>query len=396
MTIAALAQTSRLISILGATVAISLAAHDTAPAQRLTPVNVVPLTVRTPLSGFNRMVVTVTVCEPGTDHCAIIDNILVDTGSTGLRLERSAIPHDLKLPAFTGAGGKALAECIRFIHDDAWGPLYRTDLQIGGLTAKNLPIQVIADNRGPQPAGCPVSATKPTSNGTLGIGPHVLDCQGSCIQTPNRPGVFWEEHGLWHPFIGAVPIESRLPNPTTFFLQYGNGVVFDLPAPPVNGTDEIVGTLTFGVGTSANNGIRGAQILQLDPDGYFVTRYGGLELPRSYIDSGTETYILTDEGLPRCAGMAWAFCVSPPRTLEAVMVGKDGRQIRVPFTIGDYRGALERRVGAWDGFAEVAARSSSAFVWGAPFFLGRRLALVFEGRMTSDTEAVTGPFFALP
>ncbi len=78
------------------------------------------------------------------------------------------------------------------------------------------------------------------------------------------------------------------------------------------------------------------------------------------------------------------------------MVGTDGRQIRVPFTVGDYRSALDRRVGAWDGFAEFTERSSNAFVWGASFFVGRRVALVFDGKVTSDTGAVTGPFYTLP
>lgn len=99
------------------------------------------------------MVVSLTVCDPGTEHCATIDNIMVDTGSTGLRLEASAIPSSLNLPAFTGPGGKPLAECLRFVHDDAWEPLYRADLRMGGLSARNLPLQVIVDDLRPRP-GC--------------------------------------------------------------------------------------------------------------------------------------------------------------------------------------------------------------------------------------------------
>ena len=395
MTIAGLVSRSPSVFALWAACVINMAAYGTAPARDVTAINVVPLTLRTPLAGFNRMVVTVTVCEPGTSHCATIDNIMVDTGSTGLRLERSAMPADLVLPVFAGATGKPLAECLRFVHDDAWGPLYRTDLHIGGLVAKSLPIQVISSDLAPQPAGCPVSAAKPTSNGTLGIGPHVYNCQGVCAQNAGRPDVFVWEAGSWQPFPGAVPAESRLPNPITFFPQHGNGVVLEMPASPEGGTDEIVGTLTFGVGTSVNNRMRGAKLLHLNTSGYFTTRFDGVDFSRSYIDSGTETYLFADDGLPRCPGMVWAFCVSPSRTLEAMMVGTDGRQIRVPFTVGDYRGALDRRVGAWDGFAEVAERSTNAFVWGAPFFVGRRVALVFDGKVTSDTGAVTGPFYAL-
>ena len=76
-----------------------IAADVTTIARPAMAINVVPLTVRTPRAGFNRMVVRLTVCDPGTDHCATIDDIMVDTGSTGLRIEASAIPSTLNLPS---------------------------------------------------------------------------------------------------------------------------------------------------------------------------------------------------------------------------------------------------------------------------------------------------------
>ena len=358
--------------------------------------NVVALTVRTPHSGFNRLVVSVTVCEPGTARCATVDDIMVDTGSTGLRLEASAVPSSLDLPAFAGADGKPLAECLRFVHDDAWGPLHRADVRIGGMAAMDLPIQIIADDLRPRPAGCPTSTARPTSNGTLGIGPHLRDCQGACPQDADRPGVFALEGGAWLPLHGPVPVESRLPNPVSLFPRHGNGVVFDLPASPADGADEIRGTLTFGVGTAPNNQTGDARVVRIDANGLFTTRYGGHEFPASSIDSGTETNILADDGLPRCAGMPWAFCVSPARSLSATLVGTDGAEVRVAFTIGDYRGALARHVGAFDGVAEVARPSSRAFVWGAPFFMGRRVAMVFEGMAAGGAPGRQGPFYALP
>ena len=64
---------------------------------------------------------------------------------------------------------------------------------MGGMIAADLPIQIIADDLRPQPAGCPTSAAKATSNGTLGIGPHLLDCQGACTQREDHSGVFAKE-----------------------------------------------------------------------------------------------------------------------------------------------------------------------------------------------------------
>ena len=152
--------------------------------------NVVTLTMRTPRSGFNRMVVQVTVCAPGTQSCATIDDVMVDTGSTGLRLEASAVPSWLRLPPVLGPDRKALAECLRFVADDAWGPLERADLRIGGLEASGLPIQIIDDAPAAQPASCPRSEVNPTSNGTLGIGSHLTDCPGECRQFESAPFYF--------------------------------------------------------------------------------------------------------------------------------------------------------------------------------------------------------------
>ena len=374
----------------------TLSAPDPASAQMTLAANVVALRVRTPHSGFNRLVVSVTLCEPGANRCATVDDIMVDTGSTGLRLEASAVPSGLRLPPFVGPDGRPLAECLRFVHDDAWGPLYLTDLRIGGMRVSNLPIQIIADDLQPRPDGCPTSTAKPTSNGTLGIGQHLLDCQGNCLQNASRPGVFAREAGSWHPVQGSVPPESRLPNPVSRFSQHRNGVVFDLPASPEDGTDKVVGTLTFGVGDAANNRIGNSRIVRVDQNGLFTTLYGTVAFPASYIDSGTETYIFADDRLPRCAGMNWAFCVSPERTLDATMVGTDGAGAPVAFKVGDYRSAMERHVGAWDGFAEAAASSSQAFVWGASFFLGRRVAFVFDGMAADDGNGVRGPFYAVP
>jgi hypothetical protein len=387
-------------------VALLAAAGVQASDRADSPGNVVPLTVRTPHSGFNRLVVTVIVCEPGTARCATIDDVMVDTGSTGLRLEASAVPRSLRLPAFTGAGDRPLAECLRFIHDDAWGPLVRADLRIGGMTATDLPIQIIADDDRPRPVGCPTSIVKPTSNGTLGVGPNLFDCGGACEQNPRSPGVFVRasdaagagpvgERDAWSPVQGKVPPESRLPNPVSRFPDHSNGIVIELPPSPPGGADELVGSLTFGVGTAPNNRIGKAGIIRLDGRGRFTTSFGGVAYPDSYIDSGTPAYLLSDDALPRCAGMTWAYCPVPERTLHATIAGADGAATPIAFTVGDYRAARDRSVGAWDGFAEAAEPSSRAFVWGAPLFIGRRVFLVQAGKAVPGVEGLSGPLYAI-
>jgi hypothetical protein len=364
------------------------------PSRAVDQPNVLPLVMRTPHGGFNRMVVSITVCAPGSERCATVDDVMVDTGSTGLRLEASAIPPWLRLPPFPGPGGAPLAECLRFVHDTAWGTLHRADVRLGGLTAEDLPLQVVDDSGGPQPAACPRSDVRPTSNGTLGVGQHLFDCQGNCEQRADAPTVFVRAGLAWTPVQGVVAPAFRLPNPVSYLPGHDDGVVIALPSPQDGGTREVAGTLTFGVGTAIDE--RGASgILRLDAAGRFTTVLGGRTYPSSYIDSGTETYILHDDGLPRCPDMPWAYCAEPRRTLRAELVGTDGARTAVSFAIGHYGNRRERRDGASDDVAEAADPRSTTIVWGAPFFLGRRVSLVMDGKGSAQAPGLVGPFYVV-
>ena len=53
------------------------------------------------------------LCVPGTSDCQTVNNILVDTGSYGLRMLASALT--LPLPVQTDANGNPVAECVPFV-----------------------------------------------------------------------------------------------------------------------------------------------------------------------------------------------------------------------------------------------------------------------------------------
>lgn len=156
-----------------------------------------------------------------------------------------------------------------------------------------------------------------------------------------------------------------------------------------------MGTLTFGVGTIDNGRPVFSDVLHLDGAGYFTTFLGGKAYPHSYVDSGTETNVVPDLDLPRCQGMPWAYCIDPRRRIDAEMVRLDGHRAKVAFTVGDYRTRREQRQGAVDDLAEAAAPRSTAFVWGAPFFLGRRVSLILDGEEIPGAPGMVGPFYGL-
>src|SRR5258708_6135570 len=77
--------------------------------------NVQPVSVNSGPAGnyVNGPFTSVTVCTPGTSTCQTIDGVLVDTGSSGLRLLSSALT--VSLTQQTSSDGNPIVECFPFV-----------------------------------------------------------------------------------------------------------------------------------------------------------------------------------------------------------------------------------------------------------------------------------------
>ena len=123
----------------------------------LTASNSAPLFVNFGLNGntgnpstayYNGLFTSVTVCLPGTADCQIIPDVLVDTGSVGLRVLNSALTTvpATELTTITDSDGNQVQECVQFGDTSyAWGPVLVADVVIAGERASSVPIQVIGD-----------------------------------------------------------------------------------------------------------------------------------------------------------------------------------------------------------------------------------------------------------
>ena len=89
---------------------------------------------------INGLFTSVMVCVPGTTDCQTISNVLVDTGSYGLRILGSALT--ISLPGQT-SGGNAVAECAFFADSFTWGPVATADVELSGKVANNAPLQIV-------------------------------------------------------------------------------------------------------------------------------------------------------------------------------------------------------------------------------------------------------------
>jgi hypothetical protein len=166
---------------------------------------------------LNDVLTSVTVCIPGTTTCQTIPDLLVDTGSSGLRLIASQV--QLVLPAVT-SGGTPLGECLEFVDSYVWGPVVSADVAIADEQATAVPIQLLGSPAFAGPpalcssSGLPENDTVESlgANGILGIGLFTSDCGTVCTsQGPQEPpAIYFRCPSPSAPCTPtAVPVASR-------------------------------------------------------------------------------------------------------------------------------------------------------------------------------------------
>jgi len=104
---------------------------------------------------LNGLFTSVTVCLPANaSDCQTVNDVLVDTGSVGLRVLASAMT--LPLPQQTTGSASPIAECNQFQDGYTWGPVKIANIKIAGEQANSVPVQVIGD---PAFSSVPTSCT---------------------------------------------------------------------------------------------------------------------------------------------------------------------------------------------------------------------------------------------
>ena len=355
--------------------------------------NVLQVVVDTGTDGkaINTPFVTVRICQPGTAACVDIDHVVLDTGSSGLRIAASALPAGFALAPVTNADGDAVGQCAQFASGFSWGAVRVADVRMGGEVARSLPIQVVGDPAAPYaqvPASC--TATGPDigsgrgANGILGVGFFREDCGTACdVGFPGAPNFYYGCGAAGGCTASRLALASQVSNPVTSFSGNNNGVVLVMPAVPPGGADRATGSLLLGVGTQANNQIGGASIFTADAQGFFTTVYKGTSYPSSFLDSGSNGLFFDDPSLPSCGDF---YCPgTSPLPLTATNISASGLSAPVEFFIDDVTqirpGAAAAHIGGSNGIP-------NSFDYGLPFFFGRS---VFVGYAAPFGP---GPFWA--
>lgn len=383
--------------------------------------NMTTLTVGPGPSGQNNINIpyaSVTICQPGTSTCVTINDLLVDTGSYGIRVLASALTTaGLTLPNTTDPSNplNTLAECIPFVDGYTWGPLATATIKINGETATSIPINVLNDNGSYNPS-VPTACTSLTTNisldslsglhanGVLGIGIFPDDCGQSCETCASAGGGCTDQNDVYYSCNSSsnvctstpVPETAQTRNPVVSFATDNNGVIVELPSIPAAGSASVSGTLIFGIGTQSNNALGSAAVLTLNTNAFFTTTFNGQSLNSSFIDSGSNAYYFADSSLATCSGNADFYCPASTVALSATNQGANGTMSNVSFQVANLN-ALSNNNFAFNDVAGTAATSTGTdtlnndFDFGLPFFFGRNVFIAIDG---TKAGAISGPFYA--
>jgi len=366
-----------------ATPTISLA--NPATGSNVVPVSIRQLESNTTTITANTPYVNVTLCD-ASNNCQTIPDVMVDTGSAGLRLYANKIT--LNLPGIPSGGG-TLAACAQFASGYAWGSMHMATVKLGGeVTATAIPVQYLNDPALPAaPSTCAkqgidfAARFAPVANGILGISNFIHDCGVGCTaDTPasQRPAMYFAcDNGTCTATSAALSQQGT--NPIAAFPVDNNGSILTLPAAPLPcGAVAATGTLVFGIGTQPNNALpANAQVFPIDQDAYISGTIDGVS-GRGFIDSGSNGYFLDlDSSVPRCtpdAPFSW-YCPSSPLALSVQLVGASSAQTLL---IGNANAMFKAQFTALPALGGTAAVAQFADL-GLPFFYGRPIATGLEG-----------------
>jgi hypothetical protein len=361
-----------------------------------TPQNMVPLAINTGPStnAFNVAFATVTVCPPGGSNCQAIGGIMVDTGSTGLRILASALT--VPLTPQTSNGG-TVTQCFPFQDGFTWGPTAVADLTIGTYQAKSVPIQIIGGSGTPPPPDSCTSSGMTNedsldtlgANGVLGVGLFRQDCGAACtFSGSSNPGLYYTCAGA-----NCQPtpqsLTQQLQNPVWMFSSDNNGVTIQLPTVPAAGQSQATGVMLFGIGTQSNNSLGNATVFLLDGNGNFTTHFNQTSTT-GFIDSGSNGLYFLDSAttqIPTCSDNKDFYCPATTLNLSATNTGTNARSNTVSFSIAN----ADNLSGSFSALPQIGGPFAGNFDWGLPFFYGRTVFTAIEGQ---TTPGGTGPYYA--
>ena len=274
----------------------------------------------------NEPVVTLTICVPNSTNCENVSNILVDLGSTGLRLSHT-LAISSSLPQESENGG-LITECYGFVSGYNYGPVVTAAVTLGNQSV-TVPVQ-ISNSSLSAPSSCTTSSTgnissapfEPYINGILGL---------LFPQDDSLDGQYYEGGS------GPTTISSSLEVQNPVFLlptSENNGVLLS-GFPTVSTTQgasasTVSGLLTFGTGTAS-----GLTSLTTNRSATITASYNGKSSLTAFFDTGSNGWFIDNPNIPTCTSSSLqGFFCGTATNQSAILTGTTtGSSVTLNFSI---------------------------------------------------------------
>jgi len=361
---------------------------------------------------INNPCTDVTICDSSGTNCQTVTNVLVDTGSSGIRVFRSVLNNTATLDQVASPTGEPVGECEKFgngTYGD-WGPLVYAQVRLAGEPPVTLPIQLIdptyagqyTSNGNPavsSPA-CGQTFTPDTSpsnasfNGILGVGLFVHSCGTLCAQS-NGYGVFYSCSGssCTSTTLGTSEQDQ---NPVPLLPTDHQGVLVSFPSGITSPEGSATGSLILGIGSQSDNNPQGVTAYDADQNGNFQTTFGVTTYSSSngsaFIDSGSDGYFFPDSQITNSGSPDYYYEPSSSQQNPSAMIASASGSPSTPISF-----TIQTPPTQGSGFSEgvipnLGFYQTGGFDWGLPFFFLKQN--VFVGINGQTSSLGTGPFWA--
>jgi len=330
----------------------------------------------------NSPVVTLTVCVPHTTTCQSIPNILVDIGSTGLRLSHT-LSITSQLPQ-EQISGQNIFECFSFVSGYNFGPVVTAEVTMGNESPITVPVQ-ISNSTLPAPQTCqttgPSSPFQPYYNGILGLLFPQYDggayYAGSNYSPVNGTGIL---NSNQLPYEVQNPV-FLLPNDYEGILLSGFPLV-----PPQKGASNVSGLLTFGVSSAT-----GLTQLKTNSSGTITANYNNSSSLPAFFDTGSNGLFIDNSHITPCTGSLAGFFCGNLSSQSATLTGTNGQSSTFSFSIVS---AQTLFFTGNNDFSSLGGPQPGEFDAGFPAFLnGQEQEIGLEWTSNTNTSGI-GYFLA--
>ncbi len=334
---------------------------------------------------WNIPTVSVTLCVPGTATCQTVDNILLDTGSVGLRISHSALT--LNLPPVTDSESN-VDECYTFSSGSVFGPVVAADVILGGEPAVPVDVQVTNANlTAPTTCASVSSVTSGGVNGILGVGYPFTRYDGglyylcSSSGCPSQPSCSNTQGSN-----GSFP--CQVANPVFSFPTDNNGILLSLPSISSSGAPPpVYGTLTFGLNTQSDNSLAGLTVYEISASNSCGSQYsflaasftGGATGSCGFLDSGSNGLFFGTGTFTVCNNTYWYCPSSSPARISLTLTGAHDTTGSFGLSVINENSIANSSNIAWNDLAgPYSTTNDSTFDAGLPFFFGRTVAVGYQ------------------